>query len=80
MHSSIAGYIAGNGDKVHTLNKGITFGMKPKANEQAYRVDGDIVSIMGTDYKNMKTLNNNSMVDLITSHSPDRIKDKNIFI
>ena len=56
LGGSIAGYIGSNNDDIYTLNKGATIGQKVKSNENAYRTQGDIISLANANSKNMKTL------------------------
>jgi hypothetical protein len=56
LGGSISQYIAGKDDKVYTLDKGATIGQKSRSNEKAYRSQGDLVSLMNANSKNMTTL------------------------
>lgn len=86
LGGSIAQYVAGKDDKVHTLDKGATIGQKTRSNENAYRTRGDAVSALNANSTRMKTLQNNNIqtgivpVDILTAHDVSNIKDQNIFI
>ena len=56
LGGSIAGYIGSNNDKVYTLNKGATIGQKVRDSENAYRTQGDVISLANANSKHMKTL------------------------
>lgn len=59
LGGGIGQYIAGSNDKVFTLDKGATIGQKTRANENAYRSSGDVVSLLNANSTRMKTLKNN---------------------
>jgi hypothetical protein len=85
LGGSIAGYIAGNNDKVHTLNSGYTIGQRTKQNRTDYQVAGDAVSLLGSGQKHTKLLpsvHNNTILpfDVLNSHKIDNIKNSNIRI
>lgn len=86
LGGAIAGYIASGNDEVYTLNKGATIGQKVRANEHAYRTDGDVVSILDENSKHMKTLPNHNKstgflpLDTLKAHSVENLKNENIFI
>jgi hypothetical protein len=82
----IAQDIARKGDKVYTLDPGITLGQKTKSGQNVYRTSGDLVSIAGSGSKNITTLSNpnkqtgNLLVDVYNAHNIENIKNKPIFI
>jgi hypothetical protein len=86
LGGSIAQYVANKNDKVYTLDKGATIGQKTRSNENAYRTDSDIVSLMNANSKRMNTLNNYNKatgfipLDILNSHNVDNIKKENIFV
>ena len=85
LGGAISQYIAGKDDKAITLDKGATIGQKSRKNESAYRVEGDIVSLLNAGAKRTTTLENDKpsflpIRNVLNAHAVDRIKDKNIFI
>jgi hypothetical protein len=56
LFGTIASYIGSKKDKVITYNKGATIGQGSRSNETAYRSKGDLVSVLASGNKNMKTL------------------------
>jgi len=76
-------------DKVIALDSGYTIGQKTRSydgNQQHFRTKGDVVSLLGSNAKNMKTLKNNNIktgilpYDVLKSHDIENIKNENIFI
>jgi hypothetical protein len=86
LGGSIASYIAGNNDKVITLNSGYTIGQKTKKNRTEYQIAGDAVSLLGSNQKHTKILpsthKNASFVpfDILNSHKISNIKNSKIRI
>ena len=77
----------GDGDKVYALNSGYTIGQKTTNNKNFhnYRIEGDIVSLVGSRNKNLKTIKNNDFIQkgilgAYYSHQPRHLKKQNIFI
>lgn len=56
LGATISSYISSKKDKVFSYNKGATIGQGSRPNEVAYRSKGDIVSVLASGNKNMKTL------------------------
>jgi hypothetical protein len=87
LGGSISSYIGDkNKDKTYTLDKGATFGQKSRSNEKAYRTEGDMVSILNKNSKNMTTLKSpdppsnyggilGKAYDTLKAHNVDNIKD-----
>ena len=67
LGGTIAGYIASQGDKVLTLDKGATIGQRVKKGETAYRTSGDLVSALNATSKHTKTLSNPNGGSLIST-------------
>jgi len=76
-------------DKFYGLDAGYTIGQKTRSyngNQQHYRTKGDVVSLLGSNAKNMTTLKNPNIktgivpIDALKSHNVDNIKEQNIFI
>ena len=86
LGGSIAQYIAGKNDKVYTLDKGATIGQKTRSNENAYRTQGDLVSIVNANSTRMRTLKNPHKatgflpIDILKAHDVNNIKGAKIFI
>jgi tetratricopeptide (TPR) repeat protein len=86
LGGSIAGYIAGNNDKVSTLNSGYTIGQHTKKNRTEYQVRGDVVSLLGTGQKHTKVLPPQFRstgfvpIDILNSHKVENIKKSQIKI
>lgn len=80
-----ASYIAGNNDKVITLDKASTIGGTSKKNETDYRTNGDLVSILNVGRKHNVTLDNpnkssgNIIKDILNAHDVNNIKNNKIF-
>lgn len=85
LGGAIASGIAAGTDKVYTFNRGSTIGSKKRANETAYRVEGDVVS---ANLNESKTLPKDyGMKDLVgpvgqalSSHELDQLKDDDVLI
>jgi hypothetical protein len=56
LGGTLSQYIASKDDKVYTLDKGATIGQKSRSNENAFRSQNDVVSMLNTNSKNMTTL------------------------
>jgi len=86
LAGGIVQYIAGKNDKVYTLDKGATIGQKTRSNENAFRTEGDLVSIFNANSTRMKTLKNPHKasgffpLDVLKAHDVNNIKDSKIFI
>jgi hypothetical protein len=86
LGGSIASYIAGNNDKVHTLNSGYTIGQKTKKNREEYQVGGDIVSLFGSNQKHTHLISGNYRdsglipIDVYNAHAISNIKNSKIRI
>ncbi len=86
LAGAIAGYIAGNNDKVHTLNSGYTIGQKTKKNRKEYQVGGDAVSLFGSNQKHTHLISGNYKnsglfpLDALNAHSISNIKNSKIRI
>jgi len=85
LGGSISSYIGSKNDKVHTLDKGATFMQKSRNNEKAYRTEGDAVSLLNKNSKNMTTIKNpnkksvfGKAVDALNAHNVDNIKNSGI--
>jgi len=78
----------GTNDKVYSLNGAYTIGQQtrnPNSNFHNYRVEGDIVSALGSHSKNLKTISNNDVikrgvVGAFYAHQPRHIKKEKIFV
>jgi uncharacterized alpha/beta hydrolase family protein len=87
LGGSIAGLI-GTGDDVFTLNKGSTIGSTIRTNEKAYRSGGDVISLLNSGSKRIKTLKNpnenyfkNGLLGQIyQAHNLKNIQNSNILI
>jgi len=86
LGGAIAQYVGSKDDKIYTLNKGATIGQKTRNNENAYRVEGDIVSLFNSNSKRMQTLKNKNITRFIPvignydAHGIDTIKNRKLFI
>lgn len=82
LGGSIANYIKKPDDELFTLNSGVTIGQKLKGgNAHNYRVQGDIISGLAANQKNMITLPSPyKEYNPLKVHYPDAIKDQMIFI
>ena len=78
LGGAITSLISKNNDKIYTLDK-FGLGNKIKNNEQAFRTSGDVVSLLNSNSKNIKTINNVGL-NFIANHNVDKIKNKKIFI
>ena len=56
LFGGISSGIAKPNDKVYTYNKGATIGSIVRPNEQAYRSAGDVVSVLASGNKRMRTI------------------------
>lgn len=81
LGGTISSYIAQPSDKVYTLDKGVNLGQGYRNNEKAFRTSGDVISILGSLNKNMKTLPNHNIIkDPYGSHDIEQIKDLDVFV
>jgi hypothetical protein len=79
------GGLIGTGDDVITLDKGATIGTRTRSNENSYRTEGDLVSLLSSGSKRVKTLANtnknyNLLLGAYQAHDIKNIKNSNIFI
>lgn len=89
--------IASKNDKVYTLNGGYTVGQNTKGGSQHnYRTAGDVVSLLGSGNKNLKTVGKRGILDTakdlftggllklgqstLEAHSPSSLKGEHIYI
>jgi hypothetical protein len=56
LFGQVASGIGGKNDEIITYNKGATIGQKVRPNEKAYRSAGDVVSLLASGDKNMRTI------------------------
>lgn len=86
LGGAVSQYIAGKNDKAITYNKGSTIGQKTRGNESAYRIEGDVVSLLSSNAKRSKTLDNkakttfNPITNILNRHYVDNLKGRDIFI
>ncbi len=86
LGGSISQYIANKNDNVYTLDKGATIGQKTRSNENAFRTNGDVVSLLNANSTRVKTLSNPNFqtgivpLDILNSHNVDNIKKSNIIV
>jgi len=82
LGGAIASGIASSSDKVYTFNRGSTIGSKTRANEESYRVKGDLVS---ANLSGAKTIPKDfTKTDLVStalgSHELDQLKNDDVMI
>jgi len=82
LGASIGNYIKKPDDELYALNAGVTLGQTTKGgNAKNYRVEGDVISGLGANQKNMITLPSPyKEYDPYKVHSYDAIKNQMIFI
>jgi len=88
LGGSIASYIASPQDQVTTLNKGATFFQPIRSNENAFRVQNDLVSLLNAGATRMKTLTNPNNIknpfsfikNPLNAHNVENIKDSDVYI
>ena len=86
LGGTIAQGIRQGNDKLFVLNSGYTIGQKTRSNgnkSHHFRTEGDLVSLLGSGAKNMKTMINPSMktpFNILQSHDIDNIKAAKIFV
>jgi len=81
LGARIASGIAGSSDKIYTYNGGHSLNNKIRNNENAIRVQGDLVSALGSGNQKMNTIENKNWIhDPYRSHNLDHLKDKKIFV
>ena len=79
LGGTIANYIASGNDKAHGLDSGYTIGQKARSNSTQYRSEGDVISALGANQKNMTTLKSPNirtgigLVDALRSHNVSNI-------
>jgi hypothetical protein len=84
LGGSITSAIGSSKDKLYTLDKGQTLGNTTRANEQAFRSAGDIVSLAGAG-SGIKTIGKGNVITggikgALSSHNVSNIKNAGIFI
>lgn len=89
LGSSIGSYIADKNDMFYGLDGGYTIGQKTRSNggnHQQFRTQGDLVSALGSNNKNMTTLANQNLTtgilpyDVLKAHKVENIKNSNIYL
>jgi hypothetical protein len=88
LGSSIGALIGSKQDKILTLDKGSTFGTRTRGNETSYRTAGDLVSLLSSGSKRVKTLansnqnyfNNGLLGQAYQAHDIKNIKNSKIFV
>ena len=86
LGSSIANYIISGNDKSVGLDGGYTIGQTARSNSKQFRSSGDVVSALGSNQSNMKTLASPNirtgigLIDALRSHNVDNIKGQGILV
>ena len=86
LGGTIANYIASGNDKAHGLDFGYTIGQKARSNSSQYRSEGDVVSLLGANQRNMTTLKSPNIrtgigiVDAFKNHNVNNIAGSGILI
>ena len=86
LGGSIVSYAGSKNDTIYTLDKGATIGTKTRSNEKAYRNKGDVVSLLSSNSKHMKTfgktdyLRNGLIKGSLKAHDVKNIQSLKIFI
>jgi CRISPR/Cas system-associated protein endoribonuclease Cas2 len=80
LGGNIAGYISSKNDNVVSLNKAAVVGQRVRGNEKAFRVSGDVVSLMNANSKHMNTIKNQGMTTPYAAHVPSSIINHRINI
>ena len=86
LGGSIVSYAGSKNDTIYTLDKGATIGTKTRSREKAYRNKGDVVSLLSSNSKNMKTfgktdyLRNGLIKGSLKAHDVKNIQSLKIFI
>lgn len=70
----ISSGIARGKDQVYTLNKAATVGAQTRKNEKAFRIEGDIVSALGSGIKTIRNPTLGREVPVLGPHAIDKIK------
>ena len=86
LGGAIANYITSGNDKSVGLDGGYTIGQKARSNSTQYRSEGDVISALGANQKNMTTLKSPhirtgiGLVDALRSHNVSNIGGSGIKI
>jgi len=84
LGGTIVNYIKKPDDEIFALNSGVTIGQKIRGRDGTahnYRVAGDVISLLGSGAKHMTTLPSPyKTYDPLKVHSPEAIKEQNIFV
>jgi hypothetical protein len=88
LGGTIGGLIGSKDDNIFSLNKGATVGTRVRGNEQSYRSKGDLVSLLSSGSKRVKTLansnqnyfNNGLLGQAYQSHDIKNIQNSKIFV
>ena len=78
LGSPIVSGIARPEDKVYTFNPARTVGSKTRQNEKAFRIEGDIVSALGSGIKTIPNPTLGREIPILDAHRLDRAKNLNI--
>ena len=86
LGSTISNYIASSNDKAVGLDGGYTIGQSSRNNSKQFRSNGDIVSALGANNRNMQTLKSPNirtgigLIDALRSHNLKNIEKEGIKI
>jgi hypothetical protein len=86
LGGAVASKIHSNSDKAYTFNKASTIHEKLRPSEKSFRVQSDVVSLLGSRQKNVTTLNNQNgisrskLYNRYKAHMPHNLKNVNINI
>lgn len=80
LGGTIASGIGRGSDTIYTLNKGSTIGAQTRKNEEAFRVQGDVVSALGSGIKTIHNPNLIREMPILGPHSIEKIRDERITI
>lgn len=80
LGGTIASGIARGRDQLYTLNKGATIGSQTRKNEEAFRIQGDVVSALGTGIKTIRNPQMMRELPILGPHSVEKIREERIVI
>lgn len=80
LGGTIASGIGRGQDAIYTLNKGATIGAQTRKNEEAFRVEGDVVSLLGSGIKTIRNPSLMRELPVLGPHSIQKIRDEKIII
>jgi hypothetical protein len=75
LGGTIASGIGRGQDRIISLNKGATVGAQTRNNEEAFRIRGDVVSVLGSGIKTIQNPNLLREIPVLGAHTIEKIRN-----